>query len=88
MVRPVSRWNNRKKRIIGTGDVLIHPAQVTEADWTPLFDNDADVAISTRRRLLDEWESERTPIISCHFPAPGLGRVVRYEGRRYWRVGL
>ena len=75
------------ERAVIQGDVLIHPAQVTETEWTPLFDNDADVAISTRRRLLDEWESEGTPIISCHFPAPGLGRVVRYEGRRYWQVG-
>ncbi|MCH7652738.1 MAG: MBL fold metallo-hydrolase [Chloroflexi bacterium] len=75
------------ERAVIQGDVLIHPAQVTETEWTPLFDNDADVAISTRRRLLDEWESEGTPIISCHFPAPGLGRVVRFEGRRYWQVG-
>ena len=70
------------------GDVLIHPAQVTHEDWNAIFDGDWDVATQTRRKLLDEVEADGTPVISCHFPLPGLGRVIRYEGRRYWQVGL
>ena len=70
------------------GDVLIHPAQVTHEDWNALFDADWDVATQTRRKLLDEVEADGTPVISCHFPLPGLGRVIRYEGKRYWQVGL
>lgn len=80
--------SSQGERAIIQGDVLIHPAQVTEVEWTPLFDGDPEVAISTRRKLLDEWEADGTPVISCHFPLPGLGRVVRYEGKRYWQVGL
>jgi glyoxylase-like metal-dependent hydrolase (beta-lactamase superfamily II) len=70
------------------GDVLIHPAQVTEDDWCPRFDGNFEEATQTRRRILDQVESERIAVVSCHFPAPGLGRVVRYQGRRYWQVGL
>ena len=70
------------------GDVLIHPAQVTEVNWTPLFDGDPDLAIQTRRKLLDELEKDGTPVVSCHFPAPGFGRISRENGRRYWQVGL
>lgn len=70
------------------GDVLIHPAQVTHEDWNAIFDGDWDVATQTRKKLLDEVEADGTPVISCHFPLPGLGRVIRYEGRRYWQVGL
>ena len=70
------------------GDVLVHPAQVTHDDWNAIFDGDWDTATRTRRKLLEDVEADGTPVISCHFPMPGLGRVVRYEGRRYWQVGL
>ena len=70
------------------GDVLIHPAQVTEADWNSRFDVDWDIATLTRRKLLDQVEADGSTVISCHFPLPGFGRVVRSEGKRYWQVGL
>ena len=70
------------QRALIQGDVLIHPAQVTEPDWCPLFDGDFEAAIQTRKRILDEVEADNTAVISCHFPAPGLGRIVRYQGRR------
>ena len=70
------------------GDAIIHPAQVTEDGWNSIFDDDHEVATETRRKLLDEVEADGTPVISCHFPAPGFGRVVRSEGKRYWQVGL
>jgi glyoxylase-like metal-dependent hydrolase (beta-lactamase superfamily II) len=70
------------------GDVLIHPAQVTEETWNCRFDVDWDVANLTRRKLLDQVEAGADTVISCHFPAPGFGRVVRSQGRRYWQVGL
>jgi len=69
-------------------DVFIHPAQVTEENWSPLFDVDADVATMTRGKVLEQVEADGTPMISCHFPLPGFGRVVRYQGKRYWQVGL
>ena len=69
-------------------DVFIHPAQVTEEDWSPLFDNDPDVATATRGKVLDQVEADGTPMISCHFPLPGFGRVIRYEGKRCWQAGL
>lgn len=75
------------ERALIQGDVLIHPAQVTEEDWTPLFDGDPETAIPTRRRLLDQLEADGTTVVSCHFTKPGFGRIVRTEGKRYWRVG-
>ena len=70
------------------GDVLVHPAQVTEDEWNCHFDFDWPVATETRKKMLAEIEADRTPVISCHFPAPGFGRVVRRDSRRYWQVGL
>ena len=74
------------ERALIQGDVLIHPAQITETDWTPLFDNDAEPAIATRRKMLDELEINGASVVSCHFPKPGFGHIVRAEGRRYWRA--
>ena len=70
------------------GDVLVHPAQVTEDGWNCHFDYDWSVSTETRRKMLDDVEAQGTPVISCHFPAPGFGTVRRREGRRYWQVGL
>ena len=70
------------------GDVLVHPAQVTEDDWNCHFDYDWPPSTETRRKMLDHVEAQGTPVISCHFPAPGFGTVRRSEGRRYWHVGL
>ena len=76
------------ERVNIQGDVLIHPAQVTEEDWNSRFDADWDTATATRRKMLDQVETERTTVVSCHFPMPGFGRVVRSQGKRYWQVGL
>ena len=70
------------------GDVLVHPAQVTEEDWNCHFDFDWPVSTETRRKMLDGAEARNTPVISCHFPAPGFGTVRRRDGRRYWQAGL
>ena len=31
-------------------------------------------------------EAERMTVIAGHFPHPGFGRIVRTEGKRYWRA--
>ena len=70
------------------GDVLVHPAQVTEDDWNCHFDYDWPVSTETRRNMLVEAEAQGTRVVSCHFPAPGFGKVVRRDGKRYWQVGF
>ena len=80
--------SSQGQRVLIQGDVFIHPAQITEEAWSPLFDEDATVATVTRRKVLDQVEADGTPMISCHFPAPGFGRVVRDQGKRYWQIGL
>lgn len=69
-----------------TGDVLLHPAQVSEPEWCIAFDMDAEEAVRTRRRILDRLEAEGLTVVACHFPEPGYGRIVRLEGRRYWQA--
>lgn len=68
------------------GDVCHHPAQVTEAGWSPLFDMNPALASQTRETLMDRIADERMLCIAGHFPSPGFGRVVRVDGRRSWRA--
>ncbi len=68
------------------GDVFIHPAQVTETGWSPIFDMDRQLAAHTRRQILEQAEKENTTLVACHFPEPGFGRILRVEGRCYWQA--
>lgn len=70
------------------GDVLVHSAQVTNEGWNCKFDGDHPVATATRKKLLDLIEAKGAKVVSCHFPKPGFGSVVRFQGRRYWKVGF
>jgi glyoxylase-like metal-dependent hydrolase (beta-lactamase superfamily II) len=67
------------------GDVISHPAQVTEATWNIPFDVDKEQAAFTRTQLLDWLEADGIPAAAGHVPGSGFGRIVREEGRRYWR---
>ncbi len=74
------------ERAVLIGDVAHHPAQVQETSWGPRFDEDSQAAARTRRRVMEQLESESPLVIAGHFPAPGFGRVVRLEGRRIFRA--
>ncbi len=67
------------------GDVCHHPAQITEG-WSPVFDMNPALAMESREKLLQRIEADRMTVIAGHFPHPGFGRVVRVEGKRYWRA--
>lgn len=73
------------ERAIILGDIMHCPAQLTEPDWSVLFDVDPDMARRTREALLDELEGVDVPIGCGHFPEAAFGRIVRGEGRRYWQ---
>lgn len=74
------------QRAIVTGDVSVHVAQVTETDWNTAFDGIPEMASETRRQLLDRIEREGMIMIAGHFPVPGIGKLVRLQGKRYWQA--
>jgi glyoxylase-like metal-dependent hydrolase (beta-lactamase superfamily II) len=67
------------------GDVIVHPAQVTETTWNIAFDVDKERAAFTRAQLVDWLEADGIPVAAGHIPGSGFGRIVREEGRRYWK---
>ena len=67
------------------GDVAHTPAQAHYTDWSPSFDDQPDLARTTRHAVLDMLESEGILVSAGHFPAPGFGHFVRVSGRRQWK---
>lgn len=65
-------------RMLLLADTTNHPALfVANPDWSAVFDQDADQARATRRKLLDMAASERMTVAGFHFPFPASGHVAR-----------
>ena len=73
------------ERALVLGDVAHSPVQVHEPDWVSRADMDPELTRQTRRALVERLEREAILVAAGHFQAPGFGRVVRLDGRRYWR---
>lgn len=66
------------------GDMAHHPVQMTETEWSVAFDLNPKQAAETRARIVAQLEREGGTVMGGHFPPPGIGRLVRMEGRRLW----
>jgi glyoxylase-like metal-dependent hydrolase (beta-lactamase superfamily II) len=76
---------SRGERALVLGDAAHNPAQVLEPDWVSRADMDPDLTRQTRRALMERLEREQILVAAGHFPAPGFGRILRLQGRRYWQ---
>ncbi len=64
-----------------TGDAFTHAAVSFERpEWRFIRDQEPDVAIATRKRLLDMAATEAMSLVGYHLPWPGVGRVERKDG--------
>jgi glyoxylase-like metal-dependent hydrolase (beta-lactamase superfamily II) len=54
----------------------------THPGWHGFFDQDADVAEKTRRRVYDMVVAEKLQVQGFHYPFPGLGNIVK-DGSGY-----
>lgn len=74
------------ERALILGDVAHSPVQVHETDWNASPDRRFPVmARLSRQSVMELLERENILLAAGHFPAPGFGRVLRTEGRRYWQ---
>jgi glyoxylase-like metal-dependent hydrolase (beta-lactamase superfamily II) len=76
---------SRGERALVLGDAAHSPVQVEETDWVSRADMDPDLTRQTRRALMDRLEREQIMVAAGHFEAPGFGRIVRLDGKRYWQ---
>ncbi|MGW1544120.1 MBL fold metallo-hydrolase [Streptomyces sp. NPDC002309] len=64
------------ERALITGDFIHHPVQLAHPEWTSAGDHDPDLAVATRRTMLDELADTGTLLIGTHFPGPTAGHAV------------
>jgi glyoxylase-like metal-dependent hydrolase (beta-lactamase superfamily II) len=65
------------------GDVVhLSAIQISHPEAALTYDLDADLAVRSRKRILDMAASERIAIAGAHVNAPGFGHVVR-KGASY-----
>jgi len=75
-------------RAVILGDVANCPVQITEPEWSVLFDVDPALARQTREHVLAELEGTATVVADGHFPESVFGRVIPGEGKRLWQIGV
>lgn len=72
------RLESEGQALIVTGDAVTHPyISFERPGWAFGFDAQPDVAVASRRALLDMAAAERVPVLGYHFPFPGVGHVVK-----------
>ena len=50
---------------------------VRHPEWQPSFDMDGNVAVGSRRRLLDRAAADRMLVHGYHFPFPAIGHIAK-----------
>ena len=68
------------------GDLVGGPMHVSEPDRPYAPDADQEQGRETRHKLLDLAEREAMVVLGSHMTRPGWGRLIRWEGRRYWQA--
>ena len=68
-----------------TGDAAHHPGEFEDPQLNPPYDADVAMAKASRSALADRAEADGLLVLGGHFPAPGMGTLVRVEGKRRWR---
>jgi glyoxylase-like metal-dependent hydrolase (beta-lactamase superfamily II) len=74
------------ERAVIIGDASHHPSQLLHPDWSPGADIDPVLSARTREALFEMAIAEQPVWIAGHWEFPGIGRIVRIEGKRVFRA--
>ncbi|MFN8508785.1 MAG: MBL fold metallo-hydrolase [Dehalococcoidia bacterium] len=74
------------ERALIVGDASHHPVHVAHPDWSPGIDLDPILSAKSREALLDRAIAEESIWAAGHWPFPGMGRILRVEGKRVFRA--
>ncbi len=71
------------KRVLIQGDIALAPQVfVKNPDYKIMFDNEPDLAVTTRKKIYDMALAEKLPIIGYHFPFGAVGYIEK-DGNGY-----
>ena len=76
------------QHLLNVGDAAVHPLHLEQPGWENGFDLSGDVAMATRRELVERAGAEGMHLMAFHFPFPSVGRVAKQaEGGWEWSPG-
>jgi len=69
------------------GDVAHHAIELTETEWSPLYDIDRSLSARSRKAVVEQAARMNAYVAGAHFAEsdPAFGRMVPIEGRMVWR---
>jgi glyoxylase-like metal-dependent hydrolase (beta-lactamase superfamily II) len=79
------RITSNGEQLLWAVDTCIHPIHVEQPDWVSMFDYWPHETVVTRRKLLGQAAVDAALVHLYHFPFPGLGHVVLYDGGWRWQ---
>lgn len=78
--------NSGKNRAFITGDMMIHPVQIAEPQWSQSADQDKALAIQTRSNFVNDHCDRDIMILGTHFNTPTGVYIVEKNGQRRVRL--
>ena len=71
-----------------TGDMIHHPVQIVEPEWSSFACYDKPMSRSTRRNFIDRYADTNTLILGTHFVAPTVGHIVSNKENDHseWKI--
>lgn len=72
------------ERLLHVVDLLHQPFQFANTGWHFSFDSNPELAVETRRRILQQCADESLLTLFYHMPFPGLGTVREEDGVFLW----
>ena len=73
------------KRLLIWGDIANHYIfSIQQPEWYGSFDDDKEMAVTTRKRVLDWVATDKLPVVGYHMPFPALGWVERAGTSYRW----
>jgi glyoxylase-like metal-dependent hydrolase (beta-lactamase superfamily II) len=68
------------KEALFTGDVMHHPVQVYNPDWSSQFCWDREMSARSRRQVLEHSVEHNSLLCPAHFPGPNAGYIKEKAG--------
>ena len=74
---------SEQSHAVMSGDLMHHPVQCAEPDWSSCFCFDRAASAVTRKNFLEKYSGTPSLVMPGHFPTPGAGRII--ESNAAWR---
>lgn len=72
------------EEVLHIADTVLHPILMEHPDWYPVFDLLPEIALATKRQMLERAAVDQALVLAFHFPFPSLGHVVPYQSGWRW----